>query len=46
MKMKPIDFSIVDNPNEFTYSKKRHFEMLKNAALEYMASRSIRRPAI
>lgn len=34
MQIQPVEFSIVDNPNEFTYSKKRHFELLQSAALE------------
>jgi hypothetical protein len=34
MQIRPVEFSIVDNPDEFTYSKKRHFELFQSAALE------------
>jgi glycosyltransferase involved in cell wall biosynthesis/ADP-heptose:LPS heptosyltransferase/predicted O-methyltransferase YrrM/ubiquinone/menaquinone biosynthesis C-methylase UbiE len=33
MQSQPPEFSIVDYPNEFTYSKKRHFPFLQSAAL-------------
>lgn len=34
MPSEPIQFSILENPDEFTYSKKGHFALLQSAALE------------